>query len=68
MNQNQILKALENIITNCDTSIYPEICKKSKNQKGKEYLVSRLIRMITNENQSIDSAMSHLESELNEIV
>lgn len=69
MNQGQILSEIKKKVLECDKNGLPNICERANSgENGLNYIVNRVIAQVTKENQSIDSALVHIESELDEIV
>jgi len=67
MTEAEIHQQLEAMLSNCDKVALPSICKKVSRPGGLEFVKNMLIKMVTDDGLSIDEAMGHIESELNEI-
>jgi hypothetical protein len=66
-NQEELLAKLKAIITDCDKRAMPMVCERITTPNGLTWVENRLINMVTSEDGfTVESALAHLESELNE--
>lgn len=65
--QNELLAKLKAIITDCDKRAMPMVCERITTPNGLAWVESRVINLVTSEDGfTVETALAHLESELNE--
>jgi hypothetical protein len=63
-----VLQELESYISSCEKTGLVFVCKKIETEKGKNYVVSRVIEMLEKyPSFTIDNCLAQIESELSEI-
>lgn len=65
MTPNQINNEIDQILSACDGTAYPMICRRCRTEAGRNYVKSRMIHLIVKEGiDDIDATLPHIEQEL----
>jgi hypothetical protein len=65
MNNQEIEQYIHEMLASCNNIEFPTICRRQMTVAGKNYIINRIIHLVTKDGLPIESTLAHIEQELN---
>jgi hypothetical protein len=65
MTNEQIKQEINEMLASCNSIEFPTICRRSMTGAGRNYIINRIIHLVTEDGLPIESTLAHIEQELN---